>query len=102
MESRRFAATAAFGLSHLARKRDDLSSWWQTVEARLKPATDGTIHLQGGRTALTWSGHEFLDAARDEGRWTEAKRLTKEKAGSITMAALTQILTRLMTQALGM
>lgn len=54
------------------------------------------------RTALTWSGHEFLDAARDEGRWTEAKRLTNEKAGSITMAALTQILTHLMTQALGM
>lgn len=45
-------------------------------------AIDGTIHLQGGRTALTWSGHEFLDAARDEGRWTEAKPPKKKPVPS--------------------
>lgn len=72
------------------------------LHAATATTLDGRIHLQDVRTALTWPGHEFLDAARDEGRWTEAKRLTKEKAGSITMTALTQILTRLMMQALGM
>lgn len=38
--------------------------------------------------ALTWEGHEFLDAARDETRWNKAKSLVVEKAGSLMFETL--------------
>jgi hypothetical protein len=50
---------------------------------------------------LTWQGHEFADAARDDSRWLEAMRVVKEKAGSVTMGVLTQLLTSLAKTALG-
>jgi hypothetical protein len=28
---------------------------------------------------LTWAGHDFLDAAREEGRWTQAMAIVREK-----------------------
>jgi hypothetical protein len=31
---------------------------------------------------LTWAGHEFLDASRDDSRWESVKRLLLEKTGS--------------------
>jgi hypothetical protein len=34
---------------------------------------------------LTWEGHEFLDAARDEKRWKKAMSTVKEKGGTITI-----------------
>ena len=30
---------------------------------------------------LTWKGHEFLDAARDDTMWNRAKGVVKEKTG---------------------
>jgi DNA-binding transcriptional ArsR family regulator len=64
---------------------------------------DGTIVLQEtGRTGLTWEGYEFLDAARDESRWNEAKSIVREKAGSITVGVLTQLLVQLMSRAIGL
>ncbi len=53
-------------------------------------------------TGLTWKGHEFLDAARDDTRWTKAMALVKEKAGSVSIAVLTQLLNKLLTSSLGM
>lgn len=41
---------------------------------------------------LTWSGHEFLNAARDGGRWNKAKALIKEKGGGIVFEILKQVL----------
>lgn len=32
---------------------------------------------------LTWQGHEFLDAARDDTRWNKAKAFAREKTGSL-------------------
>lgn len=52
-------------------------------------------------TKLTWAGHEFLDAARDETRWRKAMSITAKSAGTITIGALTQLLTSLMMQSLG-
>ena len=31
--------------------------------------------------ALTWDGHEFLEAARDRSRWSKALEIVKEKSG---------------------
>lgn len=41
---------------------------------------------------LTWNGHEFLEAARDDTRWERAKKLVREKTGSLTFTALQQVL----------
>ena len=30
---------------------------------------------------LTWEGHEFVEASRDENAWQEAKRIMAEKGG---------------------
>lgn len=34
-------------------------------------------------TSLTWDGHEFLDAVRNDTVWTKTKDLVKEKGGSV-------------------
>lgn len=41
---------------------------------------------------LTWDGHEFLDAARSETVWNQAKKTVKETGGSWTMEGLKLIL----------
>jgi hypothetical protein len=53
-------------------------------------------------TSLTWAGHEFAEAARDQTRWNNAIRIVREKGGSVTLAVLTQLLTALMKGALGL
>ena len=55
---------------------------------------DGSKYLP---KELTWFGHEFLDAARDNNRWKEAKKLA-EKAGGVTVDILTRVLTELAKQ----
>src|SRR4051794_19325385 len=32
---------------------------------------------------LTWQGHEFLDAAKEEGIWQKAKAIVKQKTGGL-------------------
>ncbi len=41
---------------------------------------------------LTWEGHEFLNAARDSGRWSKAKTLVLEKGGGLVFEILKQVL----------
>lgn len=48
---------------------------------------------------LTWAGHDFLEASRDQGRWEKATKLVKEKVGGITLDALKAILIKLATEA---
>ena len=51
---------------------------------------------------LSWDGHEFADAARDELRWGRAMRIVGEKAGTVTADVLRQLLTALMKGTLGL
>lgn len=51
--------------------------------------------------SLTWEGHEFLEASRNETRWNEAKRIVKEKTGSLSFALLKTILISLSKKSLG-
>ncbi len=53
-------------------------------------------------TRLTWQGHEFLDAARNENRWNQAKKTISEKGGSLTFDVLKAVLTQLMRQSVGL
>ncbi|MGH8545557.1 MAG: DUF2513 domain-containing protein [Gammaproteobacteria bacterium] len=50
---------------------------------------------------LTWAGHEFLDAARDDARWEKAKDLTVKTAGSLSFEGLKYVLTQLLRATLG-
>jgi DNA-binding transcriptional ArsR family regulator len=58
--------------------------------------------LQYYPTRLTWAGHEFLDAARDDSRWRKAKRLVIEKAGSLSFELLKRALMKLWTENTGL
>lgn len=49
---------------------------------------------------LTWAGHEFLDAARNEDLWKQAKRMVLEKTGGQAMEVLKAVLVSLAKKAL--
>ena len=46
---------------------------------------------------LTWQGHEFLDAARDETRWSKTKE-TMAKAGGFVFEVAKAVLVEFMKQ----
>ena len=67
----------------------------------------GLIHAYGVATfgvyewnpiRLTWEGHEFLDTARDEDRWNNAKSMIVKKGGDLAFSVLTKVLVNLMTE----
>lgn len=51
---------------------------------------------------LTWEGHEFLDAARDDSRWRAAMEKIGKSAGSVPVPVLVQLLAALAKQSLGL
>lgn len=55
--------------------------------------TSGSFEWQPKR--LTWDGHEFLEAARENSRWERAKTLAMEKAGVLSFVVLKVALSRL-------
>ena len=76
------------------------------MEAGLVRAHDvtskGDSSPQALPSSLTWAGHEFADASRDDKRWSAAKELAIKKVGSVTIEVLTKLLSSLMTSALGL
>jgi Hypothetical protein (DUF2513) len=50
---------------------------------------------------LTYEGHEFLDAARNDTRWAKAKQIAIKNTGTLTLAALKVALEALVKSALG-
>jgi len=53
-------------------------------------------------TNLTWAGHEFADAARDDTRWKKAMEVVHQKGGAITLSVLTELLKALMRNTFGL
>jgi hypothetical protein len=51
---------------------------------------------------LTWQGHEFLDNARDETRWNEAKKIAGQKGGSMAFDVIKGVLVQLALQTVGL
>jgi len=74
------------------------------VEAELlhgvaRTCLDGKIVLQDcGYTCLSWAGHEFLEASRDEGMWAKAKQATSSTGGMV-LDVLKSVLIGLATEA---
>ena len=54
----------------------------------------GTDGFQWWAGSLTWEGHEFLEAARDDKRWNKTKKFVSEKAGGLMFEALKFALTQ--------
>ena len=40
---------------------------------------------------LTWNGHEFLDAIRQESTWLKTKNIAKEKSGTLSFEVIKAI-----------
>ena len=51
---------------------------------------------------LTWKGHEFLDAARNDTVWKKAAETTKKAGVHVTMAVLEELLKKLLKEPLGL
>ena len=75
------------------------------IDAGLATGEDASIMgseaPEGSISNLTWAGHEFADAARDDTRWKTAMGTVREKGGTITIGVLTQLLVSLMKGAFG-
>ena len=64
-------------------------------DARGEP--NGTVILR-----LTWAGHEFLDAARNETVWKKAEERVKKSGVDVTISLMKEILNQLLKQSLGL
>lgn len=62
-----------------------------------KEIRQGPPHVRPIR--LTWNGHEFLDQARDDARWTTAKSVARA-AGGVGLDVLTSLLAELASVAI--
>lgn len=65
--------------------------------------TDATGHPNGTvRIRLTWAGHEFLDAARNDKIWHKAGEHIKKSGVDVTISLLEELLKQLLKQSLGL
>jgi hypothetical protein len=51
---------------------------------------------------LTWQGHEFLSAARNNSVWNKAKEIISKANLSLTIPILTELLTTIVKEQLGL
>ena len=75
------------------------------IEAKLADggvALDGVGYPAAARAIkLTWQGHEFLDAARNDTIWKKAVTKIKSAGSSVTFPILQEILTVFIKQQMG-
>lgn len=69
------------------------------VDAIIKHTSDNKISLCIVRR-MTWYGHDFLDAARDDTIWKNAKKICLEKTGGLMFDLLLGCLISMGKQAL--
>jgi hypothetical protein len=67
------------------------------IQAKHFCTTDGDFWYP---TSITWSGHEFLDAARSDTIWAKAKSKLQEVGGSAALTVVKELLVRLANEAL--
>ncbi len=66
------------------------------IDARFLPNSDEFHVLR-----LTYAGHEFLDAARNDTLWVKAKETVTKNTGTLTLEGLKIALSTLIKHALG-
>jgi hypothetical protein len=57
---------------------------------------------EGAIITLTWAGHDFAEAIRNDKTWNKAMGTVKEKVGDITFDILKQLLSSIIKSALGL
>ena len=64
---------------------------------------DGSGQPTGAvKLRLTWAGHEFLDAARNDTVWEKAGERIKKSGVDVTISLLQELLKQLLKQSLGL
>ena len=66
----------------------------------LESGSHGVLDIVVNR--LTWQGHEFLDAARNEPVWREAKALMKDKLVSLPFEIVAQLVVQILRGQMGL
>jgi hypothetical protein len=72
------------------------------LEAQSRQTSESVIPIDFSFINLTWTGHEFIDNARNEGVWKNAKTIVGEKLGTISVGVMTQLLNSLLKSQLGL
>lgn len=79
---------------------------WLLMDAGLARGDDVTALGADGPEAvifnLTWDGHEFAAAARDESSWTKAMGEVARTGGAVTLPVLSQLLISFMKSKFGL
>ncbi len=60
-------------------------------------STLGVGGFEWSASSLTWDGHEFLEAARDDNRWDKAKDVILKKGAGMPFDVLMQVLVKMIS-----
>jgi hypothetical protein len=71
------------------------------IDAIERPSGEQIVQVKA-QPRLTWAGHEFVDAVRNETLWKETTEKVGSELGTVSFAVLTQLLAQLAKQRLGM
>ena len=91
-------ATPPFGIAGFAPEQVSYHAHIMMEDGLLESA--GPARSGNPVYSLTWKGHEFLDLARDQKRWNQAK-IAIGKVGSAPISVWTKILQDLVLKELG-
>jgi hypothetical protein len=64
--------------------------------------TSGSSAPQSLPLSLTWEGHDFIDAARNDTIWSQTMKRVKSVGGSLSFSVLKQLLESLLKSQLGL
>lgn len=70
------------------------------LQGKITPFLDGGVHVNIQR--LTWKGHDFLDAMKDDSIWEQAKESILKPVGGVAFDVLLQWLKWKMSEKLGL
>lgn len=67
---------------------DQVEEWYY-----LKMLISGGLveEIQGGAVALTWHGHDFIDAIRDKDIWNNVQATIEKEGGSFTIEMIKKL-----------
>jgi hypothetical protein len=96
-------ATHPFGIEGFTPEQVGYHAHIMKADGLIEGIDVTTMHSTGREvvpTALTWKGHEFLDLARDQKRWNQAKAIIA-KVGSAPISVWMKVLNDLVLRELG-
>ena len=68
----------------------ELMEAYGLIDAAVQREWGGEV-VSGSIKSLTWDGHDFLDAIRDEKVWNKTKQVVKETVGDTTLSTIKQV-----------